>query len=89
MQLVAELDLKLAALKKEAYANFTAAIVGAPVPKLWDLLETAFGGSDSKDEVEEEDQDTALLAKRPRSEPPSTTTSAVVPESTMPDAMHL
>ena len=35
--LVAEVDLKLAALKKEAYAQFTPAIVGALVPKLWDL----------------------------------------------------
>ena len=37
-------DLKPAALKKEAYSLFTAAIVGAPVSELWDLLEAAFGG---------------------------------------------
>ena len=43
LQLAVELDLKLADLKKEAYANFTTAIMGAPVPKLWDLLEVTFG----------------------------------------------
>ena len=37
LQLAAELDLKSAALKKEAYANFTTAIAGAPVPRLWDF----------------------------------------------------
>ena len=78
--------MKLAALKKEAYANFTAAIVGVSVPKLWDVLEVALGGSNSEDEVEEEDQDTALPAKRSRLESSSMTTSAVTPESTMPSA---
>ena len=55
MHLVAELDFKLAALKREPYANFTATMVGVPVSKLWDLLEAAFRGSDSEDEVEVED----------------------------------
>ena len=63
LQLEAELDLKLAALKKETYANFTTAIVGAPVPKLWNLIEATFWGSNSEDEQEEEDQDTAPPAK--------------------------
>ena len=84
LQLVAEQELKLAALNKEGYANFNAAIAGAPAPKLWDLLEAAFGVSNSEDEEEEEDQDMAPSAKRPRSEPPSTNTSAVAPKSTMP-----
>ena len=51
LQLAAELDLKSAVLKKKAYCNFTAAIAGAPVPKLWNLLEAAFLGSDSKEGV--------------------------------------
>ena len=80
----AEIDLKLAALRKEAYANFTAARVGTPVPKIWDLLEAAFEGSDSEDKVEEKDPNTALLAKKPRSETPSMTNSAVSPKSTLP-----
>ena len=87
--LAAELDFKLAALKKEANTNFTAAITGAPVYKLRDLLEAAFGGSDSKDGVEEEDSDITPLAKRLRSEPSSMATSAVSPETLGPRATTL
>ena len=58
LQQAAELDLKWVALKKEAYSNFTTAIAGTPVPKLWDLFEAAFGSSSSEDGVEEEDPDT-------------------------------
>ena len=83
---MAGLDLKSVALKKEAYANFTAAIADAPVPKLWDLLEEAFGGSNIEDGIEEEGPETELLAKRLRSEPSSMTTSAVSPETTIPRA---
>ena len=82
---MAEIDLKLAVLKKEVYANFTAVIVGAPVPKLLDLLEEGFGGSNSEDKVEE-DPDTVPLAKRPRLETPSMASSAVSSKSTMPSA---
>ena len=64
-------------------------IAGAPVPKLWDLLEAAFGDSDSKDGVEEDDPDTALLAKRPRLEPSSIVTPAVSPQPTMTGATAL
>ena len=84
--LAAELDLKSAALKKEAYSHFTAAIAGVPVPKLWDLWEAAFGGSDSEEDIEEDDLGIPLPAKRPRSEPSSMATLSTNPEPTIPRA---
>ena len=79
LQLAAELDPKSAALKKEVYSHFTAAMAGAPVPELWDLLEAAFGGSDSKEDIEEDNPDITPSAKRLRSEPSSMVTPSTSP----------
>ena len=55
LQDAADLDSKAGALQQETWQWFSVALAGAPVPHLWDLLESLFGeGSESASEYTSE-----------------------------------